>query len=73
MCSSVLRPLRRRRQESLSRSQERGLEGIVAKRRNSSYVQKRSRDWLKMKITRRQEAVIGGYTDPRGVASISVR
>ncbi|HKW26774.1 MAG TPA: non-homologous end-joining DNA ligase [Terriglobales bacterium] len=42
------------------------LEGIVAKRRNSCYEQKRSREWLKMKITRRQECVIGGYTDPRG-------
>ncbi len=45
---------------------ERGLEGIVAKRRTSCYVQKRSSDWLKMKIVRRQECVIGGYTDPRG-------
>jgi bifunctional non-homologous end joining protein LigD len=42
------------------------LEGIVAKRRTSCYVQKRSREWLKMKITRRQECVIGGYTDPKG-------
>jgi bifunctional non-homologous end joining protein LigD len=45
---------------------ERGLEGIMAKRRNSSYEQKRSSEWLKIKITRRQECVIGGYTDPRG-------
>ena len=30
------------------------------------YVQKRSSDWLKIKIVRRQECVIGGYTDPRG-------
>jgi bifunctional non-homologous end joining protein LigD len=43
-----------------------GLEGIVAKCRTSLYEQKRSRDWLKIKITRRQECVIGGYTDPRG-------
>jgi bifunctional non-homologous end joining protein LigD len=42
------------------------LEGIVAKRRHSHYVEKRSQDWLKIKITRRQECVIGGYTDPRG-------
>ena len=42
------------------------MEGIVAKRRNSCYIQKRSRDWLKIKITRAQEAVIGGYTEPRG-------
>ena len=45
---------------------ERQLEGIVAKRRASCYLSKRSRDWLKIKITQRQECVIGGYTDPRG-------
>ena len=45
---------------------QRELEGIVAKRRNSPYVQKRSGDWLKIKIVKRQECVIGGYTDPRG-------
>jgi len=45
---------------------ERELEGIVAKRRSSQYLQKRSREWLKIKIVRRQECVIGGYTDPRG-------
>jgi bifunctional non-homologous end joining protein LigD len=47
-------------------AKERGLEGIVAKRRQSCYEQKRSREWLKMKTTRRQECVIGGYTDPKG-------
>jgi len=45
---------------------ERGLEGIVAKQRRSCYLPKRSQEWLKIKITRRQECVIGGYTDPRG-------
>jgi len=45
---------------------QRGLEGIIAKRRRSCYVQKRSSDWLKIKIVKRQECVIGGYTDPRG-------
>jgi bifunctional non-homologous end joining protein LigD len=45
---------------------QRELEGIVAKRRSSPYVQKRSSDWLKIKIVKRQECVIGGYTDPRG-------
>jgi bifunctional non-homologous end joining protein LigD len=45
---------------------EKGLEGIVAKQRRSCYEPKRSREWLKIKITRRQECVIGGYTDPRG-------
>lgn len=42
------------------------LEGIIAKRRRSCYEQKRSRDWLKIKITQVQECVIAGYTDPRG-------
>ncbi|MGB9199707.1 MAG: non-homologous end-joining DNA ligase [Terriglobales bacterium] len=45
---------------------QKGLEGIVAKKRDSLYVETRSRDWLKIKITQRQECVIGGYTDPEG-------
>jgi bifunctional non-homologous end joining protein LigD len=47
-------------------ARQQGLEGIVAKRRTSCYETKRSRDWLKVKTTMRQECVIGGYTDPRG-------
>ena len=47
-------------------AKERGLEGIIGKRRRSCYLEKRSREWLKIKITQRQECVIGGYTDPRG-------
>jgi bifunctional non-homologous end joining protein LigD len=42
------------------------LEGIMAKRVESRYVSKRSRDWLKVKCWAAQEFVIGGYTDPRG-------
>src|SRR4029453_6750209 len=39
-----------------------GLEGLVAKRRNSRYEPgKRSRSWVKVKFNRRQEFVIGGY------------
>jgi bifunctional non-homologous end joining protein LigD len=45
---------------------QRGLEGIVAKKRDSTYQEERSREWLKIKITQRQECVIGGYTDPEG-------
>ena len=45
---------------------QRGLEGILAKRRDSAYCEERSRDWLKIKITRTQECVVGGYTDPEG-------
>jgi bifunctional non-homologous end joining protein LigD len=47
-------------------ARQRGLEGIVAKKRNCPYQEKRSSDWLKIKITQRQECVIGGYTDPEG-------
>jgi len=43
-----------------------GLEGILAKKRESLYHVERSHDWLKIKITKRQECVIGGYTDPEG-------
>lgn len=43
-----------------------GLEGVVAKRADSRYRSNtRSRDWLKIKNVRRQEAVIVGYTKPR--------
>jgi DNA ligase D-like protein (predicted ligase) len=44
----------------------RGWEGLIAKRVDSPYVGKRSRDWLKFKCGNEQEFVIGGYTAPRG-------
>jgi bifunctional non-homologous end joining protein LigD len=45
------------------------LEGVIAKRAASLYVQKRSSDWLKIKTVQRSEVVIGGYTQPRGTRS----
>jgi bifunctional non-homologous end joining protein LigD len=43
------------------------LEGIVAKRGSSRYqTGKRSKDWLKIKIRLQQEAIICGFTEPRG-------
>ena len=42
------------------------LEGMMAKRAASVYIQKRSSDWLKIKTVQRSEVVIGGYTKPRG-------
>ena len=45
------------------------LEGMMAKRAASVYVQKRSSDWLKIKTAQRAEVVIGGYTEPRGARS----
>ena len=43
-----------------------GLEGVIAKRRDSAYVCRRSSDWIKLKCKLRQEFVIGGWTDPKG-------
>lgn len=46
---------------------EMDLEGMIAKRASSSYVPgKRTSDWLKIKNHNTQEAVIAGYTAPRG-------
>lgn len=42
------------------------LEGIIGKNGQSSYQSKRSGDWVKIKTSLRQEAVIGGFTDPQG-------
>jgi len=47
-------------------AKQKGLEGIVAKRRTSYYEEKRSSDWRKIKITQTVDCVIGGYTDPEG-------
>ena len=41
-------------------------EGLIAKRLGTPYVSTRSRDWLKLKCTRAQELVVGGFTAPRG-------
>jgi bifunctional non-homologous end joining protein LigD len=43
-----------------------GLEGIVSKRRDRLYESARGRSWLKVKCTREQEFVIGGFTEPKG-------
>ena len=53
-------------EDFFARVQDMRLEGMMAKRAASPYVQKRSRDWLKVKTVLRQEVVIGGYTEPRG-------
>ena len=43
-----------------------GLEGIICKRADGRYVSGRSPGWVKVKCTRRQEFVVGGYTRPEG-------
>jgi bifunctional non-homologous end joining protein LigD len=47
-------------------ARERGLEGIIGKRRDAPYGERRTRDWVKIKVKLSQECVIGGYTDPGG-------
>jgi bifunctional non-homologous end joining protein LigD len=43
-----------------------GLEGLVAKRADSAYPTGKTSNWLKLKTVREIDAVIGGWTDPRG-------
>jgi bifunctional non-homologous end joining protein LigD len=48
------------------RAMERGWEGLIVKRASSLYHPgKRSPDWRKLKLVRRQEFVVGGWTEPR--------
>jgi len=51
-----------------------GLEGVIAKRRDSRYVPgERSTAWLKVKVDRQQEFVIGGFRPgPHGVDALIV-
>jgi bifunctional non-homologous end joining protein LigD len=50
-------------------ARKKGLEGILAKRRSSVYEERRTREWLKIKITQTLDCVVGGYTDPEGSRS----
>ncbi len=47
-------------------AQREGWEGVIAKRRGSTYEHKRSKQWLKMKCELSAEFVVGGFTDPQG-------
>ncbi len=52
--------------KAFANAQRRGLEGVIGKRRESTYQETRSRDWVKIKVIHEQEVVIGGWTDPQG-------
>jgi ATP-dependent DNA ligase len=43
-----------------------GWEGVIAKRRGSPYEHRRSKHWLKMKVERSRDFLVGGFTDPQG-------
>jgi bifunctional non-homologous end joining protein LigD len=48
-------------------AKEKGLEGIIAKRKGSTYqAGRRSPDWVKIKARLQQEFVIGGFTEGKG-------
>jgi bifunctional non-homologous end joining protein LigD len=62
-----LTPYRREDGEALfAEACRKGWEGLIAKRADSRYSDRRSKDWLKMKCEQGQELVIGGYTAPQG-------
>jgi bifunctional non-homologous end joining protein LigD len=45
---------------------EHRLEGIISKRADGPYEEARSKNWRKIKCTKRQEFVIAGFTPPKG-------
>jgi bifunctional non-homologous end joining protein LigD len=47
-------------------AKERGLEGIIGKQARSKYCAGRTTQWVKIKTTVELDAVIGGFTAPRG-------
>ena len=50
----------------LRKARRHGWEGVIAKRSDGHYdAGRRSRSWLKLKIERRQEFVVVGWTEPR--------
>jgi bifunctional non-homologous end joining protein LigD len=58
---------------AMSSSLQLGLEGVVAKKRDSSYAAgRRSRAWIKLKHHRTQEVVIGGWRPGNGRRATTV-
>lgn len=50
-------------------AQQLGLEGIIAKKLDSTYTSDlRSREWLKIKVHKRQEVIIAGFTKNEGTS-----
>ncbi|HST24888.1 MAG TPA: non-homologous end-joining DNA ligase, partial [Gaiellaceae bacterium] len=50
----------------LDAARAQGLEGVMAKRAGSVYEQRRSRNWVKVKVRPEQEFVVAGYTKGQG-------
>ena len=59
--------LEKRGVELFNLAREKGLEGIIAKRKGSTYQRgRRSPDWLKIKARPQQEFVVCGFTEGKG-------
>jgi len=59
--------------ESFATACQSGMEGIIGKRADSVYTGTRNGDWIKLKCEKRQEFVIGGYTQTpktRGISAL---
>jgi bifunctional non-homologous end joining protein LigD len=53
--------------EFFAAAEKLGLEGIIAKKASSAYTSDlRSKEWLKIKVQRRQEVIIAGFTKNEG-------
>jgi hypothetical protein len=60
--SGALRVYRGSKEDLLRVAQDFGVEGLVARRKNSLYEGgRRSGAWVKIKLTKAQEFIIGGY------------
>jgi len=53
-------------EKALEHARAHGLEGIVSKRRDAQYCQKRTPDWVKVKAFNQQDFVVVGFTAPEG-------
>lgn len=47
-----------------------GMEGVIAKRADAAYTAGRSKSWLKVKCTGREELIVIGYTPPSGSRAV---
>lgn len=74
ICPVELSPILNERIEHILESaQELGLEGVMAKRTDSRYVSgQRTRTWIKIKLQRTQEVVVGGWRPGKGGRQSSV-
>jgi bifunctional non-homologous end joining protein LigD len=57
--------------EILKAAAEMGMEGVIAKKADSIYIEgERTKEWLKIKVNKRHEVVIGGYTRNEGSSKL---